>query len=499
MGAPPRPPGNGRWRAAPSRRRAGRGRRGGGRGRAGAGGGMGRGAGRLGAALLAAAAAAACGAGAAAQSLGGPPGVPPGSFVEVRGTQFSVPGPDGAPEEVILTGANAYQLVELAARGASEQAATVMDEAVDLGLNSLRLFASPPPMYGPLWKVDSSSGEVSLNENAARGLDFVIAEAGKRGLRVLLSLENYWNVRKNTRARAGITAMVHAASKDPEGPGEDYEREDFYTDPVARRIYRDYVQELLTRNNTVTGVAYRDDPTIFAWELLNEPRCEYCPDSDIADWVNEMAAFVKSLDPNHLVTPGVEGFYSAESSPDMLYVNPSYPSGKDWSHITGQDFGLVHASDDIDFTTIHIWPDNWERTDPEFQEQWIRVHAADSEKLGKPMLVSEFGKDLDEGTLRDRENVLSAAYETIEEDMEAGGAIAGSMFWNLYMDPLRDGYGISLSDSSHDDTFDIIEEHADFAPTTAGLDAGGAGAAALAADTSGSMADFLELDGQNRG
>jgi mannan endo-1,4-beta-mannosidase len=373
-----------------------------------------------------------------------------------------------------------------------------MDEAADLGLNSLRLFASPPPMYGPLWKVDSS-GEVTLNENAARALDFIIAEAGERGLRVLLSLENYWNVRKNTRARAGITAMVHAASKDPEGPGGDYEREDFYTDPVARRIYRDYVQELLTRTNTVTGVTYRDDPTIFAWELLNEPRCEYCPDSDIADWVNEMAAYVKSLDPNHLVTPGVEGFYSAESSPDMLYVNPSYTSGKDWSHITGQDFNLLHKSDDIDFTTIHIWPDNWERTDPEFQEQWIRVHAADSEKLGKPMLVSEFGKDLEEGTLRDRENVLSAAYETIEEDMKLGGAIAGSMFWNLYFDPLRDGYGVSLSDSNHGDTLDIIEEHADFAPTSAGLDAGGAGGGAPPEDAADNFAAFLELDGQNRG
>ncbi len=109
-------------------------------------------------------------------------------------------------------------------------------EAAELGLNSLRLFASPPPMYGPLWKVND--GEVTLNENAARALDFIIAEAGNRGLRVLLSLENYWNVRKNTRARAGITAMVHAASKDPEGPGGDYEREDFYTEPVARRIYR---------------------------------------------------------------------------------------------------------------------------------------------------------------------------------------------------------------------------------------------------------------------
>lgn len=32
-------------------------------------------------------------------------------------------------------------------------------------------------------------------------------------------------------------------------------------------------QTVLTRRNTYTGIQYRDDPTIFAWELINEPRC----------------------------------------------------------------------------------------------------------------------------------------------------------------------------------------------------------------------------------
>ncbi|KAJ6837282.1 putative mannan endo-1,4-beta-mannosidase 9 [Iris pallida] len=30
----------------------------------------------------------------------------------------------------------------------------------------------------------------------------------------------------------------------------------------------------LTRKNSITGVTYKDDPNIFEWELINEPRCQ---------------------------------------------------------------------------------------------------------------------------------------------------------------------------------------------------------------------------------
>ena len=43
----------------------------------------------------------------------------------------------------------------------------------------------------------------------------------------------------------------------------------------ASQAYQNYVRTLLTRNNTITGVLYKDDPTIMAVELSTKPhtRC----------------------------------------------------------------------------------------------------------------------------------------------------------------------------------------------------------------------------------
>lgn len=42
-------------------------------------------------------------------------------------------------------------------------------------------------------------------------------------------------------------------------------------------------------------------PCAAGWDLINEPRCFRCGGA-LAAWVAEMAAYVKALDPNHLLT-----------------------------------------------------------------------------------------------------------------------------------------------------------------------------------------------------
>lgn len=37
-------------------------------------------------------------------------------------------------------------------------------------------------------------------------------------------------------------------------------------------MYLNYVEVLINRTNSVTGTPYKDDGSIFAWELINEAR-----------------------------------------------------------------------------------------------------------------------------------------------------------------------------------------------------------------------------------
>lgn len=57
----------------------------------------------------------------------------------------------------------------------------------------------------------------------------------------------------------------------------------------------------MPRRNTYNGRLYKEDPTIFAWDILNEPRQTAGDYTPVQKWIDMMASFLKSVDPNHMV------------------------------------------------------------------------------------------------------------------------------------------------------------------------------------------------------
>jgi len=46
----------------------------------------------------------------------------------------------------------------------------------------------------------------------------------------------------------------------------------------------------------------------------------------------------------------------------------------------------------IDYAAIHLWPDNWKRTDLDFGKIWLTNHSANGQLINKPVVLEEFGK-----------------------------------------------------------------------------------------------------------
>jgi len=94
-------------------------------------------------------------------------------------------------------------------------------------------------------------------------------------------------------------------------PG-DYGKDFFTVGSQGNQNYKIMVAKLLNRTNTYTGIKYKDDPAIFGWEPLHEPWTG----SGVNDaWMADIAAYIKSIDPNHL-------FIDGRVNPDDFY--PDY-------------------------------------------------------------------------------------------------------------------------------------------------------------------------------
>ncbi|CAD5173361.1 unnamed protein product [Musa acuminata subsp. malaccensis] len=361
-----------------------------------------------------------------------------GGFIRTRGLNFVL---DGNP--FFANGFNAYWLMTLASDPSQRgKVSSAFREASSHGLLVARTWAFSDGGGNAL---QYSPGH--YNGQTFTGLDFVVSEARRYGIRLILSLAN------NYDTFGGKKQYVQWARNQGQYIASD---DEFFTNPVVGGFYKNHVKTVLTRVNSITGVAYKDDPTIFAWELMNEPRCQsdWSGNSVQASkqirWIAEMAAYVKSIDSNHLLEAGLEGFYGA-SSPQKQF-NPRLLQ-------VGTDFIANNRIPNIDFATIHVYPDQWlsasnDQSQLAFLSNWIDVHIRDArDALRKPLLVTEFGKSSkDPGfSVGQRDALFKTVYSKIYWSARSGGSAAGGFFWQLLsegMGSYGDGYEIVLSEGS---------------------------------------------------
>ena len=126
-----------------------------------------------------------------------------------------------------------------------------------------------------------------FSEEAFLAMDQVLASANEIGVRLLIPLVDNWRWMGGRPQYAGFRAKDGAA---------------FWTDAQLKEDFKVTIRYVLNRRNTITGQLYSEDKTILAWELGNE-IWRASP-----EWVAEMAAFVKSIDCNHLLNDGLQFF-----------------------------------------------------------------------------------------------------------------------------------------------------------------------------------------------
>lgn len=356
-----------------------------------------------------------------------------GDFVTVSGKNFIL---NGKPYHYVGTnmwyGAN---LGALAEGGNRQRLIKELDLLQSLGINNIRVMGASeglsqyntvdPPIQPELGK---------YNEKILEGLDFLLAEMGKRNLYAVIYLNNYWVW------TGGMAQYVSWLDNEPiPNPFlKEYEwwqfmkfSARFYSHKEANKYFRQYLTHLLTRTNTVTGIKYIDDPTIMSWQLANEPRPGVL-DEDVANfpaflkWIDGTAKFIKNLDPNHLVSTGNEGLAGSLQS-DSLYKE-------------------MHRFNSIDYMTAHLWLLNWqwynpldpENTYPEGEKKalaYLDTHIGFANELNKPLVFEEFGIPRDKhsydptATTVWRDRYFKTVFQFIYDNSKSGGPLVGSNFW----------------------------------------------------------------------
>lgn len=389
-------------------------------------------------------------------------------FVRVSGTDFTLNG-----QKFKFQGTNFYRLALLDRRYSESEIDDIMKQYSDAGIKVLRFwgFSCETPAEwekegvtrGGVTQVPILNRKGEQQEEAWVQVDRVLAAAGKHGIKVIYPLVNF------EHEYCGMEWWNHVYGNKKES------KHGFYCEDNVRKAFKGYVSSLLNRRNTINGLAYKDDPAIMAIELANEPHTkdhyetkgpldESCkkiadgkPGTIVHHWLKEMSEHVRSIDSQHLISSGEEGYR----------VNGD-TSKHSWIHngMKGVDFERDIQLPLISFATVHLYPDNSDIPRSDFHSWYVPQVIADrarlAHKYGKPIVLEEtgFGELTNEnneymnkvrktGYAADRPKWLKEMYTAAN-----AAGYAGTMVWQVVP---SDSKGKAYDDDLFTFSFDSVD------------------------------------------
>ncbi len=296
-----------------------------------------------------------------------------------------------------FSGTNLWYAMNLGAsdnQKGRERLAKELDRLKNIGISNLRIMAASEGPDTEPWRVVPAmqTSPQKYNEQLLEGLDYVLDQVAKRDMKVVLCLNNMWPW---TGGFAQYVSWVTGESIPYPPPAKNGNwlkfikfSSRFFVLEKAQEIYKTHLSTVVLRKNTINGKLYKEDPTIMAWQLANEPR-GFLNKKAYYHWVESTSGYIKSLDTNHLVSVGSEG-------------NAVFPKSN--------KARIEHAYKNIDYVTAHIWAQNWRWYTPEAHQEkalrkaikkakrYLLSHVKIAQSLHKPFVLDEFGLARDSGS-----------------------------------------------------------------------------------------------------
>lgn len=305
-----------------------------------------------------------------------------------------------------------------------------LDFLKSIGINNLRVLVGADGENGIKTRVEPSLQVAPgvYNDTILAGLDYFMNELRERDMTAVLYLNNSWEWSGGYSVYLQWSGHCDAVVPAVDGwPAYMEYVKQFPQSDSAKALFANHVNYIVSRTNRYNQIKYVDDPTIMSWQIGNEPRAFSDENKEpFARWMADVAAQIKSLDPNHMVSSGSEGSWGCEMDMNL--------------------FEKIHADPNINYLNIHIWPYNWSwvKADSlkellprakENTKKYIDDHMVIARKYSKPIVLEEFGFPRDgfsfskEAPTTARDEYYRYVFDLIRQDRESGGLFAGCNFW----------------------------------------------------------------------